>query len=169
MVRKLTGVLAVALIAGVGVSTARAQERAEKTIAEIAAGNKNFTKLVTALKAAGLVDTLQGDGPFTVFAPTDKAFEALGEETLNKVLADRDTLKAILTYHVVKGNVPAQAALTLAKDNKSARTVNGAEIDLSVKDGRLYLNGQAQVVQADVMATNGVIHVIDQVILPPKK
>lgn len=139
----------------------------DKTIVEIAAGNKNFTKLVAAVKAAGLVEALSGEGPFTVFAPTDAAFEALGEETLKAVLADKKKLTAILTYHVIKGKVPAADALALAKDEKSAKTLNGAEIKLSIKDGSLYLNGTSKVVKTDIIAKNGIIHVIDKVLLPP--
>jgi len=139
----------------------------DKTVVEIAAGNKDFSKLVAAVKAAGLVEALSGDGPFTVFAPTDAAFEALGEDTLKAVLADKKKLTAILTYHVIKGNVPAKDALALAKDGKSAKTLNGAEIKLSIKDGSLYLNGTAKVVKTDIVGKNGVIHVIDKVLLPP--
>jgi uncharacterized surface protein with fasciclin (FAS1) repeats len=139
----------------------------DKTIVEIAVGNKDFTKLVAALKAAGLVEALSGEGPFTVFAPTDAAFDALGEETLKAVLADKKKLTAILTYHVIKGKVPAADALALAKDGKSAKTLNGAEIKLSIKDGSLYLNGTSKVIKTDIFGKNGVIHVIDKVLLPP--
>ncbi len=145
-----------------------AEAKAEKNIVEIAAGNKNFSKLVAALKAADLVDTLKGDGPFTVFAPTDAAFEALGEETLKAVLADKKKLTAILTYHVVSGKVASGAAIGLAKDEKSAKTVNGAEIKLTL-DGKTLKINDAKVIKADIMASNGVIHVIDKVILPPTK
>lgn len=139
----------------------------EKTIVEIAVGNKNFTKLVAALKAADLVDALSGEGPFTVFAPTDAAFEALGEDTLKAVLADKKKLTGILTYHVIKGKVLAADALALAKDDKSATTLNGADIKLSIKDKSLYLNGTVKVIKTDIIAKNGVIHVIDKVLLPP--
>jgi uncharacterized surface protein with fasciclin (FAS1) repeats len=145
-----------------------AEEREEKDIVEIAAGNKMFSKLVAAVKAAELVDTLKGPGPFTVFAPTDEAFEALGEETLKAVLADKKKLTAILTYHVISSKVPSGAAIGLAKDEKSAKTVNGAEIKLTL-DGKTLKVNEARVIKADIMAKNGVIHVIDKVILPPAK
>lgn len=141
----------------------------DKTVVEIAAGNKDFSKLVLALKTAGLVDALSGEGPFTVFAPTDAAFDALGAETLNKVLADKKALTGILTYHVISGKVPAATAVALGKDGKSAKTLNGAEIMLSVKDGSLYLNGNVKVIATDIVGKNGVIHVIDKVLLPPTK
>ena len=139
----------------------------EKTIVEIAAGNKDFSKLVLALKTAGLVEALSGEGPFTVFAPTDAAFDALGKETLNAVLADKQKLTGILTYHVISGKVPAATAVALGKDGKSAKTLNGAEVKLSIKDGSLYLNGDVKVVATDIVGKNGVIHVIDKVLLPP--
>lgn len=143
------------------------KQTSEKTIVEIAAGNKDFSKLVAAVKAAALVEALSGEGPFTVFAPTDKAFEALGEETLKAVLADKKKLTGILTYHVIKGKVKAADALALAKEEKSAKTLNGAEIKLSIKDGSLYLNGDTKVIKTDIVGKNGVIHVIDKVLLPP--
>lgn len=122
-----------------------------------------FTTLVAAIEAAGLVDTLRGEGPFTVFAPTDAAFAALPEGTLESLLKpeNRDQLVAILTYHVVPGKVTAADVAGLSE----AATVNGASIDISVNYGTVKVDG-ATVVQADVMASNGVIHVIDQVILP---
>jgi uncharacterized surface protein with fasciclin (FAS1) repeats len=154
---------------------ARAEEGEKKPtgdIVDVAVAGK-FTKLVAAVKAADLVDTLKGKGPFTVFAPTDKAFEALGEETLNAVLKDKEKLKAILTYHVIAGAVPAKNAIALAKDKKSAKTVQGSEIKFSLEGTgektRLKLNGSATVIKANVKASNGIIHVIDKVILPPTK
>jgi len=158
---------ALALVVTLSSGIAADEKAAEQDIVEIAAGNKMFTKLVAALKAADLVDTLKGPGPFTVFAPTDKAFEALGEETLAAVLADKKKLTAILTYHVVAGKVPAKAAIGLATDEKSAKTVNGAEIKLTMSGKSLKIN-DATVIKADIMAKNGVIHVIDKVIMPPK-
>ena len=111
----------------------------------------------------GLVETLQGDGPFTVFAPTDEAFAALPAGTLDGLLADPEALKQILLYHVVSGKVTAATSSSLT----SADSVEGSPIAIAVKDGKVYLNDSAQVVATDVMASNGVIHVIDQVILPP--
>jgi uncharacterized surface protein with fasciclin (FAS1) repeats len=123
----------------------------------------SFKTLLTAATAAGLVETLQGKGPFTVFAPTDEAFAALPAGTLDKLLADKEALKNVLLYHVVAGDVTADQVVKLT----SATSVEGAPIAISVKDGKVYLNGSAQVVTPDVMASNGVIHVIDKVILPP--
>jgi transforming growth factor-beta-induced protein len=122
-----------------------------------------FNTLLAAADAAGLVETLQGDGPYTVFAPTDDAFAALPDGTLDSLLADPEALKQILLYHVVAGDVKAAEVVNLA----SADTVEGSPIAIAVKDGKVYLNDTAQVIATDIMASNGVIHVIDQVILPP--
>ena len=123
----------------------------------------SFSTLLTAVKAAGLVETLQGEGPYTVFAPTDAAFAALPAGTLEGLLADKEALKQVLLYHVVQGAVTSDAVVGLT----SADSVEGSPIAIAVKDGTVYLNDGAKVVTADVMASNGVIHVIDQVILPP--
>ncbi len=122
-----------------------------------------FATLLNAAQAAGLVDTLEGPGPFTVFAPTDDAFAALPAGTLDKLLADPAALKKVLLYHVVAGAVTADQVVGLT----SADSVEGAPIAITVKDGKVYLNDDAQVVATDIAATNGVIHVIDHVILPP--
>lgn len=137
--------------------------KATADIVDTAVAAGAFTTLVAAIEAAGLVDTLKGEGPFTVFAPTDAAFAALPEGTLESLLKpeNRDQLVAILTYHVVPGKVTASDVAGLSE----AATVNGASIDISVSYGTVKVDG-ATVVQADVMASNGVIHVIDQVILP---
>jgi transforming growth factor-beta-induced protein len=122
-----------------------------------------FKTLLAAATAAGLVETLQGKGPFTVFAPTDEAFAALPAGTLDGLLADPEALKKILLYHVVSGAVTADQVVGLT----SANTVEGSPIAISVKDGKVYLNDSAQVIKTDIMASNGVIHVIDKVLLPP--
>ena len=132
-------------------------------IVETATEAGTFKTLLTAATAAGLVETLQGDGPFTVFAPTDEAFAALPAGTLDGLLADPAALKQVLLYHVVSGKVTADQVVGLA----SADSVEGSPIAIAVKDGSVYLNDTAKVVAADVMASNGVIHVIDSVILPP--
>jgi uncharacterized surface protein with fasciclin (FAS1) repeats len=134
-----------------------------KDIVETATEAGSFTTLLTAVKAAGLVETLQGDGPFTVFAPTDEAFAALPIGTLEGLLADKEALKNVLLYHVVAGAVTADKVLGLA----SADSVEGSPIAIAVKDGSVYLNDSAKVVTPDVLASNGVIHVIDKVLLPP--
>ena len=138
-------------------------DAAMSDIVATADGAGTFKTLLAAAKAAGLVDTLQGKGPFTVFAPTDEAFAALPAGTLDGLLADPEALKKILLYHVVSGEVTADKVVDLT----SADTVEGSPIAISVKDGKVYLNDAAQVVTTDIMASNGVIHVIDQVLLPP--
>ena len=134
-----------------------------KDIVATATEAGTFSTLLTAAKAAGLVETLQGEGPFTVFAPTDEAFAALPEGTLEGLLADPEALKKVLLYHVVSGKVTADQVVGLT----SADSVEGSPIAIAVRDGSVFLNDTAEVVATDVMASNGVIHVIDSVILPP--
>jgi uncharacterized surface protein with fasciclin (FAS1) repeats len=132
-------------------------------IVEVAVAAGQFRTLAQALTAAGLIDTLKGDGPFTVFAPTDAAFARLPAGTLESLLepANREQLVAVLTYHVVPGKVTASEVVKLDR----AATVNGDTIDVSVDGASVKVDG-ATVVSADIAASNGVIHVIDQVILP---
>ncbi len=127
----------------------------------VAAGN--FKTLAAALTAANLIDTLKGAGPFTVFAPTDEAFAKLPAGTVDSLLKDIPKLSAILTYHVVAGKV--MAADVMKMDGQSAKTVNGSSLSISTKDG-VKLNGASTVVKTDIECTNGVIHVIDSVLLP---
>jgi uncharacterized surface protein with fasciclin (FAS1) repeats len=134
-----------------------------KDIVETATEAGSFTTLLTAVKAAGLTETLQGSGPFTVFAPTDAAFAALPAGTLDGLLKDPAALKKVLLYHVVSGSVTSDKVVGLS----SAPSVEGSPIAISVKDGTVYLDDASKVVTPDVMASNGVIHVIDKVILPP--
>lgn len=131
-------------------------------IVEIAAAAGSFSTLVTALRAADLVETLQGEGPFTVFAPTDEAFAKLPEGTVSNLLNDIPTLTQILTYHVVPGRVFSGDVVNL----ESAPTVQGQEISIDAGMGGVTLNQSANVAVTDILATNGVIHVIDTVILP---
>ncbi|MDG4649393.1 fasciclin domain-containing protein [Roseibacterium sp. SDUM158017] len=131
-------------------------------IVETAVGAGNFTTLVAAVEAAGLVETLSGEGPFTVFAPTDEAFAALPEGTVEGLLEDPEALAAVLTYHVVPGAVMSGDL----SDGMTATTVNGADVTISIDMGTVMVN-EATVTAADIEATNGVIHVIDSVILPP--
>ncbi len=137
----------------------------KKDIVDTAAGAGSFNTLVAAVEAAGLVDTLKGEGPFTVFAPTDEAFAALPEGTVEDLLKpeNKEKLVAILTYHVVAGKVMAS---DVAGTETMAATVEGQELKIDGSDG-VKING-ATVTSADVEATNGVIHVIDQVLLPPQ-
>ena len=134
-----------------------------KDIVQTATEAGSFSTLLTAVEAAGLVETLQGEGPYTVFAPTDEAFAALPAGTLDGLLADKDALKKVLLYHVASGAVSSDQVVGLT----SADSVEGSPIAIAVKDGMVYLNDSAKVVTPDVMASNGVIHVIDKVILPP--
>jgi transforming growth factor-beta-induced protein len=138
----------------------------ELDIVDTAAGIEDFTTLVAAVDAADLVDTLKGEGPFTVFAPTNEAFEtALADLglTAEELLADTETLTSILTYHVVAGEVPAADVVTL--DGEEVETVNGASVTITV-DGDAVMVNDANVVQTDVFSSNGVIHVIDAVLVP---
>ena len=130
-----------------------------KDIVDVAVGAGSFKTLVTAVQAAGLVDTLKGPGPFTVFAPTDAAFAKIPKATLDALLADKAKLTAVLTYHVVPGKV-------MAKDVKAGKvkTVQGGELTITTTGG-VKVDG-ANVVTTDVAASNGVIHVIDTVVLP---
>jgi len=134
-------------------------------IVEVAAAAGGFKTLLAAATAAGLVDTLKGAGPFTVFAPTDAAFAALPAGTLEALLKDPAKLKDILLYHVVKGKVTADQVVKLT----SAPTVEGKSVKITVKDGVVYLNDNVKVVTTDIQTSNGVIHVIDAVLLPPSK
>ena len=133
------------------------------TIVDVATEAGSFGTLLAAVEAAGLVDTLAGEGPFTVFAPTDEAFAALPEGTVEALLADIPALTDILLYHVVAGEVLAADVVGL----DSATTVQGSDVAITVDGGNVFLNGTAQVIATDIAASNGVIHVIDKVILPP--
>lgn len=164
-----TFLTSVAVVLSGFVASARAEEAAtkSKSVVEIAVGNPDFSTLVAAVKAAGLVETLSGKGPFTVFAPTNAAFDKIDKATLASLLKpeNKEKLTAILTYHVVAGKVLAADAVKLDK----TKTVNGAEFTISLKDGNVFLNGNSKVVKTDIEGSNGVIHVIDTVIMPPAK
>jgi uncharacterized surface protein with fasciclin (FAS1) repeats len=138
-------------------------ETADKDIVETAVAAGSFNTLATALQAAGLVDTLKGSGPFTVFAPTDEAFAKLPAGTVENLLKpeNREQLRAVLTYHVVSGKVTAAQVTRL----DSAKTVNGQALRIRTSGGTVSID-EAKVVKADVEASNGVIHVIDSVMLP---
>ncbi|MCB5163075.1 fasciclin domain-containing protein [Marinomonas algarum] len=135
----------------------------KKDIVDVAAENGSFTTLIAAAKAAGLVDTLKGDGPLTVFAPTDDAFAKLPNGTVETLLKpeNKDQLAAVLTYHVVPGKVMAADIVKV----DSAKTAQGQNLAVKVADGKVMINN-ATVIMADVKASNGVIHVIDTVLLP---
>ena len=163
MFKKVVPFMLVAALLVTAVTSAfAAPARQDQTIVDIAVNDGRFTTLVTALQAADLVDTLNGEGPFTVFAPTDDAFAALPDGTLDSLLADIPSLQSVLTYHVVPGKVMAADVVNL----ESADTVQGEPISISVQDGNVMVNN-ANVIITDIEASNGVIHVIDAVILPP--
>ena len=148
---------------------------AQGTIVDAAVGNENFSTLVTALKAAELVKALQGDGPFTVFAPTNDAFGKIDANTLNSLLEKKNqkALANILTYHVVSGKLEASdvvAALKKGNGKVELKALNGQVLTVIQKDGKIWLKYQngnySQITATDVMGSNGVIHVIDSVVMP---
>lgn len=134
-----------------------------KDIVTTAVEAGSFKTLATALTAAGLIDTLKGKGPFTVFAPTDAAFAKIPKATLDALLKDKAALKKVLLYHVVAGNVMAKDVVKL----KTAKTVQGSNVTISVNGKNVKINN-ANVTATDIKTSNGVIHVIDTVIMPPK-
>ena len=140
---------------------ADAEAPAGDTIAALASSREDLSTLVTALDAAGLVETMNGEGPFTVFAPTNDAFAALPEGALDSLLADKDALTGVLTYHVVSGAVMSEAVVGMS----SADTLAGAAVAVDASDGVKV--GGATVIEADIKASNGVIHIIDAVMMPP--
>ena len=132
-----------------------------KNIVDTAVAAGNFKTLVTALQAAGLADTLKGDGPFTVFAPTDEAFAKIPKDQLNALMANKTQLTAILTNHVVSGEIMSSDL----KNGMTVKTVQGENLIISLANGGVMVN-DAKVVQADIVSTNGVIHAIDTVLIP---
>ena len=174
MHKRIAPLLAVVLGAGLltATSSAAPTERtaAPKTVVAVAAADKRFTTLVALVKQAGLAQTLSAKGPFTVFAPTNAAFAKLKQNApavYTAVTTDEALLKKVLTYHVLAKRVPGTAAVAAAKQNASVKTVQGELIKLSLKNGKLVLNGNSRVLVADVKASNGVVHAIDTVLVPP--
>lgn len=168
--KKITIIATVALMSFATSTYAQA-----KTIVGVASGNENFSTLVTAVQAADLVETLNGEGPFTVFAPTNEAFDKLPEGTVAGLLKpeSKDALTGVLTYHVVAGEYDAQSVIKAIEDNNGnfqAKTVQGGEIVLSISDGNVLLTDEkgntSTVIMADVDASNGIIHAIDNVVMP---
>jgi uncharacterized surface protein with fasciclin (FAS1) repeats len=169
MKSKVAGIASAAVVAAaiIGVAFGATLARAGKQdIVDTAVANGQFKTLAAALNAAGLVNTLKGPGPFTVFAPTDDAFAKLPPGTLDDLLKpeNKGKLTAILTYHVVPGAVTSRQGTNL----KEAKTVNGSMLQVSTRDGKVMINN-ADVVKPDIETSNGVIHVIDAVLLPPAK
>ncbi len=169
MYSKMIMAFGVAVALAASASTVAAQEMAKdhnmdaKNIVEVAAEAGTFNTLIAAAKAADLAGALMGEGPLTVFAPTDEAFAKLPEGTVETLLKpeNKEKLQAVLLYHVVEGKVTADQVVTLT----SAETLQGGSVEISVKMDKVYVN-DAQVIAADVEASNGVIHVIDAVLLP---
>ena len=156
------GLAVLALMAGFAGSV-KAESMPDKDIVDIAASAGSFKTLVAAVQAAGLVEALKGQGPLTVFAPTDEAFDKLPAGTVENLLKpeNKDKLIAVLTYHVVPGRVTAGEVVNLV----SAKTINGRSLKISTQQGKVMVDG-ARVTATDIMASNGVIHVIDSVVLP---
>ncbi len=166
--KKILALLGALLVMGM----VMAQDAMPATVVDVAAGNEDFSTLVAAVEQAGLVETLSGEGPFTVFAPTNEAFTAALEMmgmTADELLASED-LSSILTYHVVAGKLLAAdvlAAVEAGGGTAEVETVNGAPITVEVVDGNVVINGTATVTMTDLEAGNGVVHVIDAVLTPP--
>lgn len=158
--RLILALVAVTAVAVVG-SPASADTRDESDIVQTAVADGEFKTLASLLKKAGLVGTLQGKGPFTVLAPTDAAFAKVPKPTLAALGADRAKLRSVLLYHVIAGKVPAAKVIKL----RSARTLNGKAVRIRVAGSKVFV-GAARVVKTDVAASNGVIHVINQVLIP---
>jgi uncharacterized surface protein with fasciclin (FAS1) repeats len=158
-IRALIPAVIIALAAGTALASDCASKD-RKDIVDTAVAAGSFNTLVTAVKEAGLVETLKGDGPFTVFAPTDEAFARLPEGTIESLLQDKEALSNVLTYHVISGKVMASDVVNLS----SAKTVQGQSISIDTSSGVKVDN--ANVIKTDIETSNGVIHVIDAVILP---
>lgn len=162
----LITIMVMALVLQIGMSViAKPRQETDRDIVQVAQGNPQLTTLVKALAAADLVDDLQGAGPFTVFAPTDAAFDKLPKDTLTELLKpeNKDKLADLLTYHVKTGKTSSEEALKL--NGQNITMLNGKPAKIEVKDGTLYIDG-AKVIIADVQAKNGVIHIIDTVMQP---
>jgi uncharacterized surface protein with fasciclin (FAS1) repeats len=174
MTKLLTSLLLAAVatfVTAAGTNAAPAQRdaaagpAAEKNIVETAAGAGNFKTLVALVEKAGLADALSGDDKLTVFAPTDEAFSKVPEAKLEKLARRPAKLRRVLKYHVVARDLKAADVV----ERRSVRTLAGAKIKIRVRDENVYLNRSAKVVQADIAASNGTIHVIDRVLLPPRR
>jgi uncharacterized surface protein with fasciclin (FAS1) repeats len=159
----ILGATAIAAAAVIAPVSAAPSTSSKQDLTQVAASSPQFSTLVSLLKKAGLVGALK-QGNYTVFAPTNAAFAKLPKATLNTVAKDRALLKTVLTYHVVKGKVPAAKVVTL--NGKSVKTLAGQNVKVSVRGGKVFLNGTSRVTKTDVMASNGIIHVIDRVLVP---
>lgn len=164
MKKRLLWALPVGLLASALLGYSAMSQRAEKDIVDTAVGAGQFKTLVKLVQEAGLVDALRGEGPFTVFAPTDEAFAKLPKSQVDALLKDKEALRRVLLYHVVQGKVMASDVTKM----RSAKTLQGQNINIRVRNNTVQIN-DAKVVKADIVCSNGVIHVIDKVILPPNR
>jgi len=164
MKKRLLWALPVALLASAFVGYSAMSQRAEKDIVDTAVGAGQFNTLVKLVQEADLVDALRGEGPFTVFAPTDEAFAKLPKKQVDALLKDKEALRRVLLYHVVQGKVMASDVTKM----RSAKTLQGQNINIRVRNNVVRIN-DAKVIKADIVCSNGVIHVIDKVILPPNR
>jgi uncharacterized surface protein with fasciclin (FAS1) repeats len=157
----LSAIVALAVLSVAAVAPASTSRAQDKNIVKTAVAAGKFTTLASLLQQAGLVKTLEGKGPYTVFAPTDAAFKKVPKATLDQVAASKKTLRSVLLLHVAKGKLTAAKVIK----RKSIKTLNGQRIKVRVRKGKVYVGG-ARVVTPDVKASNGVIHVINKVLLP---
>jgi len=164
MKKRLLWALPVGLLASAFIGYSAMSQRAEKDIVDTAVGAGQFKTLVKLVQEADLVDALRGEGPFTVFAPTDEAFAKLPKSQVDALLKDKEALRRVLLYHVVQGKVMASDVTKM----RSAKTLQGQNINIRVRNNVVRIN-DAKVVKADIVCSNGVIHVIDKVILPPNR
>jgi len=164
MKKRLLWALPVALLASAFIGYSAMSQRAEKDIVDTAVGAGQFNTLVKLVQEADLVDALRGEGPFTVFAPTDEAFAKLPKKQVDALLKDKEALRQVLLYHVVQGKVMASDVTKM----RSAKTLQGQNINIRVRNNVVRIN-DAKVIKADIVCSNGVIHVIDKVILPPNR
>jgi uncharacterized surface protein with fasciclin (FAS1) repeats len=164
MKKRLLWALPVALLAGAFIGYSAMSQQAEKDIVDTAVGAGQFNTLVKLVQEAGLVDALRGEGPFTVFAPTDEAFAKLPKKQVDALLKDKEALRRVLLYHVVQGKVMSSDVVKL----RTAKTLQGQNINIRVRNNVVRIN-DAKVIKADIVCSNGVIHVIDKVILPPNR
>ena len=165
MIRSISTLLAVGALAVAAVAPAGAENTAQKkNLVQTAVAAGQFKTLATLLTKAGLVKTLERPGPYTVFAPTDAAFAKVPKSTVNALLADKAKLRAVLLYHVVPGKVTSAAVSELS----SAKTASGKNVRIRVTGKNVFVNN-AKVTKADVMASNGVIHVVNRVLIPPAR
>ncbi len=160
---KRIGITCAALAAAAGLAAPTAASAAQQQdIVQTAKGAGDFTTLISLVKQAGLAKTLKGNAKLTVFAPTDAAFAKVPKKTLTALGKNKAALKQVLTYHVVAGAVPAKQVVKLSK----AKTVEGSNVRIKVRNGTVYLNGSTKVIKTDVRASNGIIHVINKVLIP---